>query len=201
MSVPSLGYSSRTTSASGLYTHEEMRALQITVLPLGGNNSQPTASAEAIEAKFRPTVEQYDRRVACYERLKNYNAALKDSREMIRFNRQDIKGYLRMGSILQKVNKLRSPGHWRKICIEPPPLVLGEKACSVCISREWTGFCSRKRNWKTIWCQDWQNSSPGIGCGSRSCRHHPQDQDRCSGKLCTEQNGDSKGYLCKVAYR
>lgn len=64
------------------------------------------AFTEAIDAKLRPTVEQYDRRAACYERLKNYNAALKDSREMIRVNKQDIKGYLRMGGILQKVNKL-----------------------------------------------------------------------------------------------
>lgn len=51
MSVPSLGYSSRSTSASGLYTHEEMRALQITVLPLGGNKSQPTACLSPLEAQ------------------------------------------------------------------------------------------------------------------------------------------------------
>lgn len=63
------------------------------------------AFTEAIEAKVRPTVDQYDQRAACFEKLKIFNAALKDGREMIRVDKQNIKGYLRTGGILQKVNK------------------------------------------------------------------------------------------------
>jgi F-box/TPR repeat protein Pof3 len=63
------------------------------------------AFTQAIEQAIRPTVEQYDQRAASFEKIKNFNAALKDGRQMIRVDQQDIKGYLRTGSILEKVGK------------------------------------------------------------------------------------------------
>jgi F-box/TPR repeat protein Pof3 len=52
-----------------------------------------------------PSLSLYDHRAACYDRLKDYNAAVKDGREMIRLEKQDVKGYLRTASILQKMDK------------------------------------------------------------------------------------------------
>jgi F-box/TPR repeat protein Pof3 len=84
---------------------EEYQALGRTYYKRQQYGKAVAAFTEAIEAKVRPTVDQYDQRAASFEKLKNYNAALKDGREMIKVDKQDIKGYLRTGSILQKVNK------------------------------------------------------------------------------------------------
>lgn len=52
-----------------------------------------------------PSVSLYDHRAACYERLKDFNAAVKDGREMIKLDKKDIKGYLRTASVLEKMDK------------------------------------------------------------------------------------------------
>lgn len=53
-----------------------------------------------------PTVGLFDHRAAAYDKLKEYNAAIKDGREMIRLDKQDVKGYLRTASVLEKMEKL-----------------------------------------------------------------------------------------------
>jgi len=53
-----------------------------------------------------PTVSLYDYRAATHEKLADFNAAVKDGREAIRLNKRDVRGYLRTGSVLQKLNKL-----------------------------------------------------------------------------------------------
>ena len=52
-----------------------------------------------------PTASLYDYRAATYEKLENFNAAVKDGREMIRLNKKDGKGYLRTASVLEKMKK------------------------------------------------------------------------------------------------
>ncbi|KAF7569081.1 F-box TPR repeat containing protein pof3 [Pyrenophora tritici-repentis] len=52
-----------------------------------------------------PTASLYDYRAATYEKLDNFNASVKDGREMIRLNKKDVKGYLRTASVLEKMNK------------------------------------------------------------------------------------------------
>lgn len=63
------------------------------------------AFTRGIEATGEPTVTQFDQRAASYEKLNDFNAALKDGREMIKRHSEHVKGYLRTASILQKVNK------------------------------------------------------------------------------------------------
>ncbi|KAF1954674.1 hypothetical protein CC80DRAFT_536820 [Byssothecium circinans] len=64
------------------------------------------AFTNGIEAAVIPTVSLFDYRAACQEKLENYTAAVKDGREAIRANKQDVRGYLRTGNALQKLNKL-----------------------------------------------------------------------------------------------
>jgi len=52
-----------------------------------------------------PTASLYDYRAATYEKLENFNASVKDGREMIRLNKKDVKGYLRTASVLEKMEK------------------------------------------------------------------------------------------------
>ncbi|KAH8728514.1 hypothetical protein GQ44DRAFT_702407 [Phaeosphaeriaceae sp. PMI808] len=52
-----------------------------------------------------PTVSLYDHRAAAYDRLEDYNAAVKDGREMIKLDKEDVKGYLRTASVLEKMEK------------------------------------------------------------------------------------------------
>jgi F-box/TPR repeat protein Pof3 len=68
---------------------------------------------EAVEAftngiNVAPTVSLFDHRAAAYDRLEDYGAAVKDGREMIKLNKQDVKGYLRTASILEKMEKLET---------------------------------------------------------------------------------------------
>jgi F-box/TPR repeat protein Pof3 len=52
-----------------------------------------------------PTAGLYDHRAATYEKLEDFNAAVKDGREMIKMNKKDIRGYLRTASLLEKMKK------------------------------------------------------------------------------------------------
>ncbi|KAH7391082.1 hypothetical protein DE146DRAFT_724433 [Phaeosphaeria sp. MPI-PUGE-AT-0046c] len=52
-----------------------------------------------------PTLSLFDHRAATYDRMQDYNAAVKDGREMIRLDKRDVKGYLRTASILEKMEK------------------------------------------------------------------------------------------------
>ncbi|KAI8933590.1 hypothetical protein NX059_009320 [Plenodomus lindquistii] len=52
-----------------------------------------------------PTLGLYDHRAATYDKLNKFNAALKDAREMIRMNKEEVKGYLRTASVLEKMGK------------------------------------------------------------------------------------------------
>jgi F-box/TPR repeat protein Pof3 len=68
---------------------------------------------EAVEAftngiNVAPTVSLFDHRAAAYDRQEDYGAAVKDGREMIKLNKQDVKGYLRTASILEKMEKLET---------------------------------------------------------------------------------------------
>ncbi|KAH3911384.1 hypothetical protein HBH56_134220 [Parastagonospora nodorum] len=58
--------------------------------------------------EIMPTLSLFDHRAAAYDRLEDYNAAVKDGREMIKINKQDVKGYLRTASILEKMEKLET---------------------------------------------------------------------------------------------
>jgi F-box/TPR repeat protein Pof3 len=67
---------------------------------------------KAIEAftqgiDITPTPSLYDYRAASYDKLEDYNAAVKDGREVIKLDKKnEIKGYLRTASILEKMEKL-----------------------------------------------------------------------------------------------
>ncbi|KAF2662489.1 hypothetical protein K491DRAFT_617280 [Lophiostoma macrostomum CBS 122681] len=63
------------------------------------------AFTNGIEASTNPTTKLFDYRAASYDKLGNFNSALKDGREMIRLDKRDVKGYLRTASILQKVDR------------------------------------------------------------------------------------------------
>ncbi|KAL5120397.1 hypothetical protein ACEQ8H_001687 [Pleosporales sp. CAS-2024a] len=52
-----------------------------------------------------PTLSLFDHRAAAYDRLEDYASAVKDGREMIKADKQDVKGYLRTASILEKMKK------------------------------------------------------------------------------------------------
>ena len=58
---------------------------------------------QGIEAA--PTLALYDHRAASYDKLKDFNAAVKDGREMIRLDKMEVKGYLRTASVLEKMEK------------------------------------------------------------------------------------------------
>lgn len=52
-----------------------------------------------------PTVGLYDHRAATHDKLNEFNAAVKDGREMIKLDKQEVKGYLRTASVLEKMGK------------------------------------------------------------------------------------------------
>ncbi|XPT02660.1 hypothetical protein M3J09_011772 [Ascochyta lentis] len=57
----------------------------------------------AIDAS--PTLGLHDHRAACYDKLGDYSAAVKDGRAMIKLDKQDVRGYLRTASVLEKMEK------------------------------------------------------------------------------------------------
>ncbi|KAF1937640.1 hypothetical protein EJ02DRAFT_411903 [Clathrospora elynae] len=61
------------------------------------------AFTQGIEAF--PTVSLYDHRAATYDKLEDFNAAIKDGRDMIRLDKKNVKGYLRTASVLEKIKK------------------------------------------------------------------------------------------------
>ena len=52
-----------------------------------------------------PSVQLYDNRAACHERLGDLEAALKDSKRTIQLAREDPTGYVRAGRILVKMER------------------------------------------------------------------------------------------------
>jgi tetratricopeptide (TPR) repeat protein len=52
-----------------------------------------------------PSVQLYDNRAACHERLEDLQAALKDSKRTIQLAREDPTGYVRAGKILVKMDR------------------------------------------------------------------------------------------------
>jgi F-box/TPR repeat protein Pof3 len=50
-----------------------------------------------------PTLGLYDHRAACYDKLGDYKAAVEDGRAMIKLEKQDVRGYLRTASVLEKM--------------------------------------------------------------------------------------------------
>lgn len=52
-----------------------------------------------------PSVQLYDNRAACQERLGDLQAALKDSKKTIQLAREDPTGYVRAGKILVKMER------------------------------------------------------------------------------------------------
>jgi F-box/TPR repeat protein Pof3 len=64
------------------------------------------AFTNGIDASAIPSATLYDYRAATHEKLGDFNAAVKDGRLTIRTHKQDVKGYLRTASALQKMDKL-----------------------------------------------------------------------------------------------
>ena len=64
------------------------------------------AFTNGIEASAIPSATLYDHRAACYEKLADFSSAVKDGRNAIRTHKEDVRGYLRTASALQKMNKL-----------------------------------------------------------------------------------------------
>ncbi|KAF2820718.1 hypothetical protein CC86DRAFT_374372 [Ophiobolus disseminans] len=61
------------------------------------------AFAQAID--IAPTLSLFDHRAAAYDRLEKYDAAIRDGRSMIKADKQDVRGYLRTASVLEKMQK------------------------------------------------------------------------------------------------
>ncbi|KAF2713830.1 hypothetical protein K504DRAFT_462316 [Pleomassaria siparia CBS 279.74] len=66
------------------------------------------AFTNGIEAATSPSLSLFDHRAASYDKLAKYSSAVKDGREMIKMDKQNVKGYLRTGSVLEKMNKLET---------------------------------------------------------------------------------------------
>jgi len=64
------------------------------------------AFTHGIDASVIPSATLYDYRAAAHEKLTDFNAAVKDGRLAIRTHKQDVRGYLRTASALQKMDKL-----------------------------------------------------------------------------------------------
>jgi F-box/TPR repeat protein Pof3 len=58
---------------------------------------------DAIDAS--PTLGLHDHRAACYDKLGDYDAAVRDGRAMIKLEKKDARGYLRTTSVLEKSGK------------------------------------------------------------------------------------------------
>ncbi|KAJ4336025.1 hypothetical protein N0V87_005746 [Didymella glomerata] len=58
---------------------------------------------DAIDAS--PTLGLHDHRAACYDKLGDYDAAVRDGRAMIKLEKKDVRGYLRTTSVLEKSGK------------------------------------------------------------------------------------------------
>lgn len=56
---------------------------------------------DAIDAS--PTLSLHDHRAACYDKLGEFKAAVEDGRAMIKLEKQDVRGYLRTASVLEKM--------------------------------------------------------------------------------------------------
>lgn len=52
-----------------------------------------------------PSLSLYDHRAAAYDRLENYDAAIRDGRSMIKEDKKNVKGYLRTASVLENAGK------------------------------------------------------------------------------------------------
>jgi len=63
------------------------------------------AFTQALEARSPPDISLYDYRAATWEKLDKLEEALRDARQMIRLQRREVRGYLRTGKILQKLQK------------------------------------------------------------------------------------------------
>jgi F-box/TPR repeat protein Pof3 len=92
------------------------------------------AFTSGIDASVIPTVALYDYRAAAYEKLAHFNSAVKDGREAIRLNKRDVKGYLRTGSALQKLNKLDTAVNIYKYGMKNVPV--DNRDFQVCLASE-----------------------------------------------------------------
>ncbi|OCK85880.1 hypothetical protein K432DRAFT_388256 [Lepidopterella palustris CBS 459.81] len=63
------------------------------------------AFTEGIESMSIPSVGMLNNRAASFEKLEDYKMAVKDGRDMIKIDKKDVRGYLRTGNILQKMEK------------------------------------------------------------------------------------------------
>ncbi|KAF3040573.1 hypothetical protein E8E11_002799 [Didymella keratinophila] len=52
-----------------------------------------------------PTLGLHDHRAACYDKLGDFDAAVRDGRAMIKLDKKDVRGYLRTTSVLEKSGK------------------------------------------------------------------------------------------------
>lgn len=120
------------------------------------------AFTQGIDTAVIPSVALYDYRAASYEKLANFNAAVKDGREAIRLNKKDVKGYLRTGSVLQKMNKLDTALNiykygMKNVSVEHkdfpvcplswtivPPLTTASSSCSSCTTDS-RGSCRQRK--------------------------------------------------------
>ncbi|KAF2115118.1 hypothetical protein BDV96DRAFT_600251 [Lophiotrema nucula] len=63
-------------------------------------------ASESATATTSTVVALYDCRAACFEKIGEFGKAVRDGRGMIRVDRGCVKGYLRTGSVLEKMEKL-----------------------------------------------------------------------------------------------
>lgn len=64
------------------------------------------AFTEGIESMSIPSVSILNNRAASFEKLESFKLAVKDGRDMIKIDKKDVRGYLRTGNILQKMDRL-----------------------------------------------------------------------------------------------
>jgi F-box/TPR repeat protein Pof3 len=83
---------------------------------------------------FAPTLSLFDHRAAAYDRLEDYNAAVKDGREMIKLDKKNVKGYLRTASVLEKMEKLETALGIYKYGMKNVPV--SDKNFKACILRD-----------------------------------------------------------------
>lgn len=95
------------------------------------------AFTNGIEASVIPSSTLYDYRAASYEKLGDFNSAVKDGRLAIKTHKQDVKGYLRTASALQKMEKLETAlGIYKYGMRNVPAHQRDFKACNLNLDRK-----------------------------------------------------------------
>ncbi|KAF2751493.1 hypothetical protein M011DRAFT_473958 [Sporormia fimetaria CBS 119925] len=71
-----------------------------------GQKKYEEAAAAFTNALSAESIDLYEHRAKCYQRLSKFEAAIQDAKSMLNIDKKDVRGYLRMASILQAMGKL-----------------------------------------------------------------------------------------------